>query len=165
MADFLKSYFKSNDSNSSSTTSYLEQKSSLIIFTGLWNASCLYDFIYLISILMPTALLICMENTFWNISRDGNFMELFKKSFTLYVESGMRKKMEADIDILRNQGGHLVTNNSEFKAKFCKVIIEHYLRKFHSRCFYLHSTSTNHFLHLNIAHTGDQAFEDLQTSM
>ena len=63
-------------------------------------------------------------------------MELFKKSFTLYVESGMRKKIEAEIDILENQGGHLVTR--ELKAKFYKIIIEHYLCKFH--CFYLHST-------------------------
>ena len=76
-------------------------------------------------ILMPTALLICMENTFWNtggISRVGNFVELFKKSFTLFVESGMRGKMEADIDILTNQAGPPVTE--EFKAKFCKNIIE-----------------------------------------
>ena len=85
---------------------------------------------------MPTALLICMENTFWNISNDGNFVELFKKSFTLYVESGMKKKMEAEIDILRNQGGQLVTK--EFKAKFYKIIIEHYLSGFH--CFYFHLT-------------------------
>jgi hypothetical protein len=86
---------------------------------------------------MPTALLICMENTFWNISRDVNFAKLFKKSFTLYVESGIRKKVEAAIDELGNgQGGWMVTE--DFKAKFFKVIIEHYLRKFH--CFYLHLT-------------------------
>ena len=89
---------------------------------------------------MLTALLICMENTFWNISRDsdGNFMKLFKESFTLYVESGMRKKTEADIDILRNEldGGSLASE--DFKAKIYEIIIEHYLCKFH--CFYLHLT-------------------------
>jgi hypothetical protein len=85
---------------------------------------------------MPTALLICMENTFWNISKDGdgNFVEFFKNSFTLYVESGMRKKLEADIDMLGNLGEHPVTE--ELKAKFHTIIIEHYLRKF--QCFYLH---------------------------
>ena len=91
---------------------------------------------------MPTALLICMENTFWNISRDVNFVEIFQQSFTLYVKSGMKKQMEADIDtLLRNQGGHLVTK--EFKAKFCKIIVEHYLCKFD--CFYFahtHLTTT-----------------------
>ena len=61
-------------------------------------------------------------------------MELFKKSFTLYVESGLSKKIEADIDILRKQGGHLVTK--EFKAKFCKIIMEHILCKFHSFCLW-----------------------------
>ena len=77
---------------------------------------------------MPTALLICMENTFWNISslRDGNFVKLFKKSFTLYVESGMRKKIEADLDILGYEGGYVVTD--EFRAKFFEMIIEHLLR-------------------------------------
>ena len=64
---------------------------------------------------MPTAVLICMENTFWNISRDGNFAKSFKKSFTLYVDSGMKMKAEAEIDIvLRNVHGeseHPVTCN------------------------------------------------------
>jgi len=79
------------------------------------------------SLIIFTALLICLENTFWNISRDVNIVESFKKSFSLYVESGMRKKVEAEIDIvLRNeQGGFLVTE--DFKAQFHKIIIEHHL--------------------------------------
>jgi hypothetical protein len=91
---------------------------------------------------MPTALLICMENTFWHISRDDNFEGSFKRSFKLYVESGMRKKMEADIDILRDeQGEYLVTK--DFKANFYMFITEHYLRKIH--WFYLHSTHLTTF--------------------
>jgi hypothetical protein len=84
-----------------------------------------------------------MENTFWDISRDddSDFVELFKKSFTLYIESGTRKEMEVDIDILRNQSGCPATN--EFKAKFYKIIIEHCLRRFH--CFYLHLTHLTTF--------------------
>ena len=105
------------------------------------NASCLYDFIYLIPILISTALLICMENTFWNIDRHVVFAKLFKKSFRLYVESGTKKKLEADIDMLRNQGGHLVTK--EFRENFFKTVIEHYLCKFY--CFYLHSTHLTTF--------------------
>jgi hypothetical protein len=99
---------------------------------------------------MPTALLICMENTFWRISHggDSNFVELFKISFTFYVESGMRSKVEADIEMLRNQSGCLVAD--EFKAKFCKIIIDNLLRKFH--CFFALDTS-NHFLCLNIYST------------
>ena len=78
-----------------------------------------------------------MENTFWDISRDGNFVELFKKSFTSYVESGMREMVEIDIDILRNeQGEFLVTK--DFNANFYNFIVDHYLRKFY--CFYLRST-------------------------
>ena len=76
---------------------------------------------------MPTALLICMENTFWDIHRDGNIVQSFEKSFTLYVDSGIRKKVEAEIDMLRNehwQGGGPANEN--FKAKFCNLIIEHY---------------------------------------
>jgi hypothetical protein len=110
--------------------------------------------LYSSSILMPTALLICMENTFWtrNVSGDDSFVELFKKSFKLYVESGTRMKLEAAINILRNdsgQGGHLVTDSEDFKAKFYMLITEHLLRKFH--CFFVLETSSNHFLHLNTA--------------
>ena len=78
-----------------------------------------------------------MENAFWGINGDGNFVELFKKSFTLYVESGMRAMTERDIDILRNEeGGFSVTE--DFNAKFYKFIVDHYLRKFH------HSICTQH---------------------
>ena len=95
---------------------------------------------YLLSytFLIPTALLICTENTFWDISTDGNFVELFKKSFTLYVESGMGETMKMDmIDILRNKKGKFLLNE-DFKAEFYKFIIEHLLCKFHS--FHLHLT-------------------------
>ena len=71
-----------------------------------------------------------MENTLWNFNGDDNFMELFKNSFTLYVESGMREKTEADIrvtDIWKNEW------QGNFKEMFSMFIIEHYLCKFH--CF------------------------------
>ena len=99
---------------------------------------------HLSSILILTVVLICMENTFWHISgdHDGNFVELFKKSFKICVESGTIKKMEADIFKLGNeQGGHLhrlVTNLKDCKAEFLMFITEHYLRKIH--CFFLHLT-------------------------
>ena len=90
-----------------------------------------------ILVLIPTALLICIENAFWDINRDGNFVELFKKSLTFYVESGLREITERDIDILRNkQGGFSVTK--DFNAKFYQFIVDHYLRKFHY-FYYLHS--------------------------
>ena len=92
---------------------------------------------YLILVFIPTALLICTENTLWDINGDGNFVELFKKSFTLYVESGLRETAERDIDILRNEEGRFSVTK-DFNAKFCKFIVDHYLRKFH--CFYLHLT-------------------------
>ena len=143
LAVFLKAHFKSNII--SSITSYLKRSPSrsLAIFTGLLNFSLpVWLFIYFIPNLMTTALLICMENTFWNVSRDGNFVELFKNSFTLYVESGMREKMEAEIDmILRNQSQHLATD--KFKAKFCKIVIKHCLCKLH--CFFLHLTHLTTF--------------------
>jgi hypothetical protein len=89
-------------------------------------------FIFLILIFKPTALLICTENTFWDISslNYGDFVESFKKSFTLYVESRMMEKVETDIDMLRNeQGEFLVTE--DFEAKFHKFIVDHHLSKFH----------------------------------
>ena len=75
-------------------------------------------------------------------------MESFKKSFTLYVDSGMRKKAEAEIEKLRGENKDKDLASEDFKASFRKLIIEHYLRKIH--CFYIHNTS-NHFLCLNSA--------------
>jgi hypothetical protein len=91
---------------------------------------------------MPTALLICLENTFWTFGRDGNFdfVESFKKSFTLYGESGMREKVEAAIDVLKNeQGGWAVTK--DVVEKFYKIIVGHFLCRFHF--FYLHLSKSN----------------------
>jgi hypothetical protein len=68
-----------------------------------------------------------MENSFWN-NTDGNFVELFKKSFILYVESGMKKKTEADFDRLEIQDGGYRSNR--IGAEFCKFIIEHRLCRF-----------------------------------
>ena len=87
-----------------------------------------------------------MENTFWNINDgDGDFVKVFKKSFTLYVESGRREMTERDFEILKNEQGQFLTRDSrpgdsgsDYYAKFYKFIVDHYLRKFH--CFYLHST-------------------------
>ena len=76
-------------------------------------------------------------NTLWDIKRDGNFVELFKKSFALYVENGMMEMTERDIDILRNEEGEFSVTK-DFNAKFYEFVVHHYLRKFH--CFYLHLT-------------------------
>ena len=91
-------------------------------------------------VFIPTALLICTENTFWAINGDGNFVELFKRSFTLYVESGMKEMTERDFNILRNEQDIFSLEDWDFDAKFYKFIVDHYLpgRKFHR--FYLHLT-------------------------
>ena len=83
-----------------------------------------------------------MENTFWNIDDgDGNFVEVFKKSFTLYVKSGKREMTERDIEIFKNEQGELEIStrpgDSDY-AKFYKFIVDHYLRRFHY--IYFHST-------------------------
>jgi len=79
------------------------------------------------SLIIFTALLICMENSFWKTRRDNNFLELFKKSCAVYVTSGMMMKTEADIKILRNEleGGYPVAGG--FKARFYRIITAHYL--------------------------------------
>ena len=81
-----------------------------------------------------------MENTFWNFNKDSNFVELFKNSFTLYVESGMKEIMERDIETLKNEQGEFSAKAENFNAKFRKFIFDHYLRKFHCFRVYLYST-------------------------
>ena len=54
----------------------------------------------------------------------------------------MMEMVGIDIDTLRNvQSEFLVT--MDFKARFYKFIVEHYLHKFH--CFYLHLTHLTTF--------------------
>ena len=81
-----------------------------------------------------------MENTFWNMNDgDGNFVKVFKKSFTLYVKSGKKEMTERDIEMLKNEQGEILTRDRDLDyAKFYKFIVDHYLRKFHS--IYFHST-------------------------
>ena len=135
MALFLNPYFKENEfGRFSKTETYL-------FFAGLFNAF-LYDFyLFLILVLISTALLICVENTFWNINDgDGNFVEVFKKSFSLYVKSGKREMTERDIEIFKNEQGELEIStrpgDSDY-TKFYKFIVDHYLRKFHYIYFHL----------------------------
>ena len=99
--------------------------------------ACMTFYYYLILVFIPTALLICIENTLWDINGDENFVELFRKSFTLYIESGLREMTERDIDILRNEQGGFSVEDWDFNAKFYKFIVEHYLRTFHCFCFHL----------------------------
>ena len=88
-----------------------------------------------------------MENSFWNIDGDNgdtgtDFVKGFKKSFRLYVDSGMKEKTERGIEVLRNEHGvwspHWQPEAKNFQERFYKFISAHYLRKFH--CFYLDST-------------------------
>ena len=146
LAIFLNVYY--NKSKNTGLPSYFKfmlgkkfPVSSIIFFTGLMNLSfLLLLFIFLIAFLIPTGLLICMENTFWNgLLGPDNFVESFKQSFKLYVDSGMKKKVEAEIDILRNEQGESDCPLTEdFRARFHKLVIDHYLRKIH--CFYIHLT-------------------------
>ena len=131
----LNAYFESSDfdpgpsfTRTTMTNTYLE----FLIFTGQLNAFLLVRLFvyYLIFVFVPTALLICMENTFWNVTKDGGFVELFEKSFTSYVENGMMQLVETDIDILRDeQGGFSPRVTKDFNAKFYKFIVDHFLRK------------------------------------
>ena len=124
--------------------------------------SCFYKLIYCLKIVyIPTALLICMENTSRAITKDWNFVELFKKSFTSYVENGMSQLVETDIEILRNEEGvFLVTK--DFKAKFYKFIVDHYLRKFQLIPFSL--DTSNHCLCLNTARPGESRAPESEES-
>ena len=49
----------------------------------------------------------------------------------------MREMVERDIDMLRNEQGEILCQAEDFKAKFYKFIVDHYLRKFHCFFFYI----------------------------
>jgi len=99
LAAFLRGYFK---------------------YYGLSSSDSHFDWIFF------SALLICMEKSFWNINGNGNFINSFKDSITLYFVSGMWKKVVEDIGILKN-GPHGFPVTKDFEEEFCKFIVEHYL--------------------------------------
>jgi GTP-binding protein EngB required for normal cell division len=103
LSDILYANFKSNDFGLPSTNSSLEM-TPLCIFT---------------------ALLICMENSFWNRHTGGNFVEWFQKSFALYVESGKRKKV--DVAIKTSGYDSAGPQRPGFTEDFLKIIMDHYL--------------------------------------
>ena len=149
---FLNAYFKAYGFDRSPTTitsTYL----GFLIFTGLLNAFLLVRLItyYLILLLIPTAVLICAENTFWDIHRGSNFVELFKKSFTLYDESGMKKMVEMDIEKLRNEEGNFLVTE-DFNENFYKFIVDHYLCKFHSHWHLTHLTTVFAYIQPTLQH-------------
>ena len=64
----------------------------------------------------------------------------------------MMKMVERDIGIFINEGGGFLVTE-DFKVKFYKFIVNHYLRKFH--CFHLQLDTSKHFLCLNTAIYGE----------
>ena len=68
-------------------------------------------------------------------------MDWFQKSFALYIKSGIRKKTQAALDILKNERGKGAVTE-DFKEKLFKIVMDHRLRKFHF--FYLHSILLTH---------------------
>ena len=102
-----------------------------------------------------------MENSFWNINGDigTNFLKKFKKSFRLYVDSGMKEKTERGIEVLRNEQGefspHWQPEARNLEEKFYKFISAHYLRKFH-RFLFVFDTSNHYLRLLNAAHPESQ---------
>jgi len=53
-------------------------------------------------------------------------VELFEKSFKLYVKSGTRERMEAAINILTNEEGGCL-EIEDIEEKFYMIISEHFL--------------------------------------
>jgi hypothetical protein len=103
--------------------------------------------------LTQIALLICVENSFWNHGGHGNFVDSFQKSFTLYVESGMKKKVESHIGVFQHQQAGQIRVVD--KKELYKIVMEHCLCKLHSYCLYLLAPDASTFL--NAAHSDQQA--------
>jgi hypothetical protein len=77
-----------------------------------------------------------MENSFWSNHNAWRFVDCFKKSFALYIKSGIRTRTQVALDILKNERGRGPVTE-DFKTKLFKIVMDHRLRKFHF--FYLRS--------------------------
>src|SRR5258708_7361873 len=77
LRNLLDANFETKDSGFS-TKSHSKWMSSLYLFTGLLNTSfpirCSTN---IIPILVPTAILICLENSFWNRDIGSKFVDYF----------------------------------------------------------------------------------------
>jgi len=83
------------------------------------------------SLAMFSAILICMESSFWYQSQ---FMASFRKAFKVYVKSGTRDKLETSLEALESYpppGSDI----SSFNSSLLEILLKHRLtHDEHSKC-------------------------------
>jgi hypothetical protein len=74
-----------------------------------------------------TAVLICLENSFWCLHDDVNSEEAFKDSWRIYVSSGRKQLVDRDISG-QQIAVKMLTDSEEVKSTFLKIILQNLLR-------------------------------------
>ena len=69
-----------------------------------------------------TALLICLENSFWYQSTTSSFIDAFGKAFGLYKETGTQERLEIALKELGDWSSKEI-----FKAAFSELLLKHHL--------------------------------------
>ena len=75
----------------------------------------------------PAAILICLENSFWNQSKTITFIESFQEAFKLYTQTGVREKAETSIKLLEDYPPQYSSTSEPFQSALLKTLLQHRL--------------------------------------
>jgi len=73
------------------------------------------------------AILICLENSFWNQSKTVTFIDSFQKAFKLYTQTGVREKAETSLKLLKDYPSQYSSTSEPFKSALFTTLLQHRL--------------------------------------
>jgi len=73
------------------------------------------------------AILICLENSFWNQSNTVTFIDSFQQAFKLYTQTGVREKAETSLKLLENYPPQYPSTSEPFQSALLTTLLQHCL--------------------------------------
>jgi len=73
------------------------------------------------------AILICLENSFWNYSNTVTFIDSFQEAFKLYTQTGVREKAETSLKLLANYPPQYPSTSEPFQSALLTTLLQHRL--------------------------------------
>jgi hypothetical protein len=73
------------------------------------------------------AILICLENSFWNQSNTVTFIDSFQEAFKLYTQTGVREKAETSLKLLEDYPPQYSSTSEPFQSALLMTLLQHRL--------------------------------------
>jgi len=73
------------------------------------------------------AILICLENSYWNQSNTVTFIDSFQEAFKLYTQTGVRENAETSLKLLEDYPPQYSSTFEPFQSALIKTLLQHRL--------------------------------------